>query len=230
MPFFFWKIKEFLSLILLLIQPMKQNWTWKIASSHLLLVLVRVNSYKLLPFHSGVRKSPRNCLMTANAVCCLLFGVTGTPNFTEQQRAFRKECKCRAMVWKVFYKISRNKKPNSWDVLGYNKKLPGCYFYFFGCLESSLGHVGSTQASQHRGFSLVVVRGWVWSCRWVYLPLSMWDLRLRPGTEPMFPVLEGRSLTYWITRKVLLLVLKLSLSILSKIDFIPQTESKLNPL
>lgn len=106
----------------------------------------------------------------------------------------------------------------------------GCYFYFFGCLESSLGHVGSTQASQHRGFSLVVVRGWVWSCRWVYLPLSMWDLRLRPGTEPMFPVLEGRSLTYWITRKVLLLVLKLSLSILSKIDFIPQTESKLNPL
>ena len=64
------------------------------------------------------------------------------------------------MVWKVFYNISRHKKPSSWDVLGYNKKLPG-YFYLFGCYESSLGHMGSTQASQHRCFSLGVVRGWV---------------------------------------------------------------------
>ena len=166
MPFFFWKIKEFLSLILLLVQPMKQNWTWKIASSHLLLVLVRVNSYKLLPSHSGVRKSPRNCLTTTNAVCCLLFGVTGTPNFTKQQWAFTKECKCRAMVWTVFYNISRNKKPNSWDVLGYHKKLPGCYFYLFGCAWVFTGACG-----QHTGFP---AQGPLSSCgAWVGLVMQV---------------------------------------------------------
>ena len=177
MPFFFWKIKEFLSLILLLVQPMKQNWTWKIASSHLLLVLVRVNSYKLLPSHSGVRKSPRNCLTTTNAVCCLLFGVTGTPNFTKQQWAFTKECKCRAMVWKVFYNISRNKKPNSWDVLGYHKKLPGCYFYLFGCAWVFTG------VTKHGGLpSYVRFHVWLLPCALSSLP---WDSKAGklPGSQ-----------------------------------------------
>lgn len=60
-------------------------------------------------------------LMTTNPVC----SVTLVPNFMKKQQALRKECKCRAMIWKMFYNTSRNKKPDSWGILGYNKKLLG---------------------------------------------------------------------------------------------------------
>lgn len=97
-------IFQFLFLTLLLLQPVKyrrgQNWPWKRATTHLLLVLVCVtaSSYCLSPLgsqsHQGIA-----LLTISNPVCCT---VTLVPNFTEQRWALRKECKCRAMIWKAF--------------------------------------------------------------------------------------------------------------------------------
>lgn len=144
---------------------MKNSWesspvgTWYVLAA---------TSYCLLTLGSESRKELLN-----DRQCCLLSVVWCYWNHQTSQssnRPSRKECKCRAMVWKVFYKISRNKKPNSWDVLGYNKKSPGCYFYFLWLSWSSLGHVG-TQSSQPGGFSLVC-GAWVGLVLQVSLPAS----------------------------------------------------------
>ena len=76
-----------------------------------------------------------------------------------------------ANVGPRFYNMSRNKKPNSWDVLGYNKKLHGCYFYLFGCAWVFTGACG-----QHTGFPaqgpLSSCGSWVGLVMQVSLPAS----------------------------------------------------------
>lgn len=66
--------------------------------------------------------------ITTNPVCCTIAQVL---NFTKKQWTLRIEWKYGAMICTALYKGCRNKKPDSKNILNYNKKLLGPLFDSF---------------------------------------------------------------------------------------------------